>query len=261
MLLPPRGAAGARGSRRAPGPGPGPGPARVAAAPAAGQATAAAQPPTSPHAARRPGRPPDRPPPPQAPGTRPPARVRSTARLAACGPRRPQGRAVPAGGLAGQGGPPAARPRARPGPWPRRAPRRGQAARCWPDTGPSAGRGPQRPEGRPGPYAHRPAPSRLATTVAGARAPRRSPAPRLQKAGAPPRPVVRRVQPSRRPQAHAPMRRGRRARPRAATLRVDAARVRCPIAWHCREAQPSWGRAAGRHLPPQAGPRPRLCRW
>lgn len=94
--------------------------------------------------------------------------------------------------------------RARQSPLPLRAKLRDEAALAVPATGPSTGRGPQRPYGATVDDAPCPRPSLKERTGAGSLPPCLSPAQQLHHEGPPPRPGVISAQPTLRPQARAP---------------------------------------------------------
>jgi putative transposase len=140
---------------------------RSEAAPVASTAHAPAQPQQPSSATRRPGRPPGRQTTPKAEGTLTPERGRSAGPLEALLTRGAGSLPWTSWVLDGHVGHHHALPRARPGHVPRMSTRRGAAARYCPSTGPAAGRGPRRQEGRTREDHPSPAPDRQETTGEG----------------------------------------------------------------------------------------------
>ncbi len=132
-------------------------------------------------------------------------------------------------------------PMARPSTLPLLSTLRGDAARDFPSTGPSAGRGPRRTDGRKVDDTHLPEQSRIATTVEGSINTCVSQAQRLHKECAHPFTVVIIVKTTLPTQAHAHVILFRRALTRAAASLVDSSRLRCHIALNFRDAKQSWG--------------------
>jgi putative transposase len=217
---------------------------------AASKAQAAAQPPPVSPPTRRPGRPPGHTHTTKTPVTLAPALVRITAMMDALLPRLMQGGPLTALVLDGHVGHPNALPLARPCAFHRMATRRYDAACSLPDTGPDAGRGPHRTDGRKIDDDTLPGPSLTETTVEGDIQTRLSHMPLLHKECAQPWPVVIIATTPLRPQARAPGIRLRSDVDLADTSLVDEARLRLHLAFPFRDAQQSWGLEDCMPVPP-----------